>query len=115
MRRPLIASDLEINPDDGSVLVRPGAELLPDESNVVSLAVSNTAAQSPAITAAQVEIVSNVDCFIVFGANPTATTASRLFPAGKESPVPFVSGQKISVLQVSGGGICTITPLVPRS
>ena len=114
MRRPLIASDLEVDPVSGAVSVSI-PDLLPDDVHVVSLAVTATAAQSAAINATEIEISCNVDCFIAFGDNPTATTASRLFPAGKESPVPFVSGQKVSVLQVSGSGICTITPLLPRS
>lgn len=48
------------------------------------------------------------DCYVAFGANPTASSSSLLLPAGAVEYFGINPGDKIAVLQVSSGGYLSI-------
>lgn len=63
--------------------------------------------QSDAITAGnntawrRVRLFTDTDCFVTWGADPTATDGTDALPLGAENPEVFTieSGQKIAVIQ----------------
>lgn len=49
-----------------------------------------------------IRVTTTVDCRIAVGANPTATTASTLLPAGVVEYFSVYPGEKIAVIGTSG-------------
>lgn len=66
-------------------------------------------AESSAIYASAVRLAATVACYVEFGSAPEADTSSMYLPANVPECFPFVPGEKVSVLQVSGGGTLYIT------
>ena len=57
-----------------------------------------------------VRLVATSDCYIAFGANPTAVVgASMLITAGTPEYFWVAPGEKLAVIQSSAGGILNIT------
>lgn len=76
------------------------------------VAVSGTSAQSAAIAAAAVTLTSTTDCWITAGSNPTATAGagSDFLPAGVKWTIPWLSGQKLAVIENASSGNLAIMP-----
>lgn len=77
----------------------------------VNVAVGSVTAQSAAVTATRVRIVSTTNCYIAFGSNPTADTSSLLLAAGHPEIFTFTTGQKVACLRVTADGVLSIAPL----
>lgn len=92
---------------DGSLNLLPA--IVPGTCSKVAIGASN--AQSGAITAAVVRLVSSTDCHVKFGANPTAAAdgASMFLPANSPEYFQFSSGNKIGVIQDAVAGNLFIT------
>ncbi len=88
--------------------------LYPDYANGQLVAYTGTAAQSTAITANMVILVSDTKCWFKVGANPTATAAagSQPLPADTLLPIGIRSGDKISVIRDSTSGSLSIMPAI---
>lgn len=65
---------------------------------------SGSSAQSSAFgtTTKTVRVVSDTDCWIAFGASPTATTSSLYLPAKFPQVFGVVGGQKLAAIGTSG-------------
>lgn len=50
----------------------------------------------------------STDCFILFGANPTATTAKIYLPSGIPEYLGVIPGQKVAVIRSTADGILSI-------
>jgi hypothetical protein len=92
---------------DGSINTLPAISV----GTCTKVAVSGSSAQSGAITAAVVRLVSSTDCHVKFGSNPTAVAdgTSLFLPAGVPEYFQFGSGDKIAVIQDSTSGNLFIT------
>jgi len=56
-----------------------------------------------------VRLCATQDCYVLFGANPTAAAStSALLPAGSVEYVEIVGGQKIAAIKVATAGILNI-------
>lgn len=88
--------------------------LYPDYANGQLVAYTGTAAQSTAITANMVILVSDTKCWFKVGTNPTATKAagSQPLPADTILPIGIRSGDKISVIQDASAGSLSIMPAI---
>jgi hypothetical protein len=86
--------------------------LYPDYANGQLVAYTGTAAQSTAIAAGMVILVSSSKCWFKVGENPTATAAagSQPLPADTILPIGIRSGDKISVIQDTAAGSLSIMP-----
>ena|ERR1022692_543890 len=95
----------------GEMLVRREVMPITVAAGAVTVAVSVGAshAESAAIPAALVRMVSTVAAFIEFGSAPVATVASMYLPAAAPEYFRFTPGQKASVLQVAGAGTLYVT------
>jgi hypothetical protein len=84
----------------------------PDWSSPSTLAVGSASAASSAVSAAAkyVRLASTVDCYVLLGAAPTATTSSTYLPAGVVEYVSVTGGStKIAVIRASTDGTLSIT------
>lgn len=72
---------------------------------------TGTSAQSSAITAGVtiVRLFATQDCFVAFGANPTAAATSMFLAAGIVEYVGVTGGDKIAAIQSSAAGTLYIT------
>ena len=78
--------------------------------STTTVAIGGVSAQGPAIGANIVRLVSTADCFIAFGANPTANNTTCLFlPAGVPEYFQYNSGDKVAVIQSTAAGNLYIT------
>ena len=80
------------------------------------LTLSATAQASSALSTAngdpvQVRVIGSNPFYIAVGANPTATSASMYVGSAAREIISVPSGQKVSVLQGSGGGNVWVTVL----
>jgi hypothetical protein len=73
-------------------------------ANTLSVSVGASHAESVAINADAVRLVSTVDCFVVFGAAPVADNTCMFLPAKVPELFQFTAGEKVSVIQSTGGG-----------
>ena len=84
------------------------------EEGQTSISVSTSSAATSAVIKSNFAIVySTVECFIVVGANPTATVATGLpIPANTLVPVSGIRGgiDKIAAIAASGSGTLYIRP-----
>ena len=85
---------------------------IPTEGTTVDVDFDASVASAAAVTAGGVKLVATEDCYYVWGATPTATTAapSTFLPAG----VIFISkspGTKIAAIKRNVAGKLSITPL----
>jgi hypothetical protein len=74
--------------------------------------VTSSSAQTAAVGAATtiVRVICTVDCFLVFGSNPTANTSSSLFlPAGTAEYFGITPGYKIAAIRSTADGTLYIT------
>jgi len=76
-----------------------------------TLSTTTTSAQSTAINAHRIMIVTSDPHFIAFGSNPTADTSSFVLPADTPLQFNFVSGEKVAARTHSGNGHLTIVDL----
>lgn len=66
---------------------------------------SASSAQSAAIDGTAVRVTSDVDCWLAFGANPTATNANLYLPA-KSPDVFFIpDGWKVAAIAAGAGNL----------
>jgi hypothetical protein len=86
----------------------PVPAFFPGDSETV--AIGAVSAQSNAFECGLIRVISSVDCFLYFGANPTSTSGEMLLKAGAAEYFAVVPGEKLAVLQSSGGGTLYITP-----
>lgn len=88
---------------DGFQAIIPGTSL--------TRAVASTTAQSSAFGANTtiVRLRSTTDCFVEFGSNPTATSASMFLPSGVTEYFGVVGGSKLAVIRSSADGTLYIT------
>lgn len=79
-----------------------------------NVAVGATSTQSTAFGAAtqHVRLVSNTDCYIVFGGNPTATTSGVFLPAGVVEYFWVGGGEMVAVIQSTAAGTLNVAELV---
>lgn len=85
--------------------------LVPRTANGQSIAVSTATAQSAALDFTDALVTSTVDCFVVAGANPVATTACAFIPAN--TPLRLYGwklGEKLAFITASGSGTVYLTP-----
>jgi len=86
-------------------------------SQTVSIASTSTA--SSATTAAvagqgddlTVTVYATADCFLAFGAAPTATSSGHFLAAGERMYFRMTSGHKIAAIRKSGDGSLYLTEL----
>lgn len=76
-----------------------------------TVASSGTSAQSTAVTAVRVLIVSATAHFVRFGTNPTAVNTDFVLPANTPMQFSFVPGDKVAVITHNGTGHVTIVDL----
>ena len=83
--------------------------ITPGVSQTVST--SGTSAQSAAFGAGTsiIRVIASEACFLVFGANPTATSAGMFLAAGAVEYFAVTPGQKVAAIQASTGGSLYIT------
>lgn len=62
-----------------------------------------------AATTRVVRLVSTSDCHLAISANPTATTAGPLLPAGAVEYIRVNAGDKVAAIQRSSAGILYVT------
>lgn len=88
--------------------------LYPDYTNGQLVAYTGTAAQSAAITANMVILVSDTKCWFKVGTNPTATAAagSQPLPADTILPIGIRPGDKISVIRDAASGNLSVMPVI---
>ena len=74
---------------------------------------SGTSAQSAAFAASIyfVRIVSDEDCFIEFGSNPTSTTSKIFLPSKDVEYFKVSPGEKVAVILASGTGNLHVSQL----
>lgn len=78
-------------------------------SQNVTIGASSLQSTAMAGTTQIVRLAPTADCFISVGQNPTATTSSTLMLAGQIEYIAVTPGQRIAVIQSSGGGTLNIT------
>lgn len=95
-------SKVIFTPEDNEA--RPLPAIFPGTSQ--RLAVGGSSNQSAAFgeTTGMIRLSPTTDCFVAFGANPTATNASLFLPAGSVEYFGVSPGEKIACLQVSTAG-----------
>jgi hypothetical protein len=77
-----------------------------------NLTSSGSSAQSTAFTSVnKVRIAATQAVYIAFAANPTATSSDLVLPANGVETFTITPGHKVAVLQVTSGGIVSITPI----
>jgi hypothetical protein len=74
-----------------------------------TVSIGGTHQESAAIVATRVRLVATAACYVDFGPTPVADNTKMYLPAAVPEYFNFNSGDKISVLQVSGGGTLYIT------
>jgi len=75
---------------------------------IATVAFTGTSGQSAAFSAnvSIARFYSTEDCFLVFGANPTATSSGIFFPGGIVEYYGVVPGQKVAVIRsVTSGNL----------
>lgn len=80
-----------------------------------AVAVGVASTQSTALsgsTTFMVRLLATVDCYVAFGANPTATTSSTRLIANQPEYFAAKAGQKIAVLRVTGDGSLSVTEMI---
>lgn len=83
-----------------------------DWSSIVSVAVADASAASDAVGAAgEYELSADVDCYVLVGATPTATAASRFLPAGAAFTLQLAATDKVAVIRKDVDGNLTILPV----
>lgn len=84
-----------------------------DDANGQLVAYTGTAGQSAAINANEVTVVASSDCYVKFGANPTATVGagSMFLKAGEIFTRKITYGWKVSAVQASAGGNLCVMPV----
>lgn len=90
---------------DGAAHSYPVARLL--EAETVSIGSAST--QSSALSGHTVRLCTTVDVHVAIGADPTATTASTLMPAGAVEYFQIEDGWKVAALQASAAGVLSVT------
>jgi hypothetical protein len=73
-------------------------------ANTEAVTIGASHAESAVIAADAVRLIATAACYVTFGTAPVATAASMFLPANVPELFQFASGDKVSVLQVSGGG-----------
>lgn len=86
-----------------------------DWGAIASVAISASSAQSSALTVGpyglEIELCADTDCYVLIGANPTATTSSRFLAAGAAWTIRLdQTGLKVAVIRKSADGKLTILP-----
>lgn len=77
----------------------------------INIAATNTVMANAVGTAKEYELSSDVDCYVLIGTAPVATTSSRYLPAGSAFTVQLAATDKIAVIRRSADGKLTILPV----
>ena len=90
---------------------RPIPALTPGDSQRVAVGVSS--AQSAALGSETIIVraIADVDCYLAFGANPTATTSDLFLAAGAAEYFGVTPGTKIAVLYTGSTGYLNIVEM----
>ena len=81
-------------------------------SQVVSIGSSSTQSSAMPNYISEIKLAASSDCYVEFGASPTATATSMFLAGDKiDRYFHFKQGDKIAVLQVSGAGSLYVTPM----
>ncbi|MBO9602549.1 MAG: hypothetical protein J7496_08585 [Novosphingobium sp.] len=85
--------------------------LVPETAIGLTVSISGTSAQSAALSEDSAVVCSTVDCFVMKGTNPTATTGGAFIPAN----VPlrlfgWKPGQKLAFITSGATGTVYLTP-----
>lgn len=75
--------------------------------NPQKVTLSTSSAQSAAVAATtkSVRVCSDIDCFILIGANPTATISSVYLPAKTPQVFGIAGGQKVAAIAGGAGNL----------
>jgi hypothetical protein len=73
--------------------------------------IAATSTQSAALTADAVRLQPTVTCFVIIGANPTATTSGHYLLAGQQYDIDVQQGDKIATIRSVGDGVLYISEL----
>lgn len=58
-----------------------------------------------------VRLAATTDCFVVFGADPTATTSSMFLPSGAVEYLAVEPGTKVAVIRQTADGALNVTEM----
>jgi len=84
--------------------------IYPGTSQSVAIGGSSTQSSAVADTTTAVLLTATVACFIAVGASPTAVANTSMYlPANVPTYVGIAGGQKVAVIQASGGGTLYMT------
>lgn len=78
--------------------------IVPGATQVVAIGSGSVQSTSVSKTTTIVRLFSTVDCFLTFGANPTATNSGYFLPGGIIDFVGVDGGSKIAAIQSSTTG-----------
>ena len=87
---------------------RPIPALTPGDSQRVAVGVSSTQSTALSLETIIVRVVADVDCYLAFGANPTATNTDLFLASGDTEYFGVTPGSKIAVLRSAGDGFLNI-------
>lgn len=83
---------------------------VPQVANKQAISVSGTSAQSAALDAEWATVWATVDCYVLAGSNPTATTSCLFIPASTYLRLTgWTRGQKLAFI-AGGSGTVHLTP-----
>jgi hypothetical protein len=84
---------------------------LPVASQNVSFTGTSAQSTATALTTWQVRLIADSDCYIVIGANPTATTSGTWLPATSPEYFAVHPGDKVAVIQKSASGTLNLSEM----
>lgn len=83
---------------------------VPNRASTASVSISTTSAQSAALAGGNVVVMATADCFILRGANPTATVLCLPLLANTQYRLTGIAeGEKLAFITASGSGTAYVT------
>lgn len=83
--------------------------IVPGVSQTIALTSSSVQSSAFAATTSIIRLFATKDCFLIFGANPTATTAGVFIPGGIIQFLGVVPGQKLAAIESIADGSLYVT------
>lgn len=83
--------------------------ILPGTSQKITTSGSSQQSSAFQANSSILRLCATADCFIAFGANPTADNTAMFMPAGLCDYYGIVPGQKLAVIQSTAAGILYMT------
>ena len=90
---------------------RPIPALTPGDSQRVAVGSSSTQSTALSSETIIVRVVADVDCYLAFGDNPTATTSDLFLAAGSAEYFGVTPATKIAVLYTGSNGYLNIVEM----